>query len=112
MKNNFVINPSISIPVYKQVISQIEQKIISGQYQPGFQLPSMNELAADLEISKETIKKAQAALNEAGYNCGKPDGIAGKGTAAAVTQYQTDKGLNITGTITHELLISLGVIAE
>lgn len=66
MKNNFVINPSISIPVYKQVISQIEQKIISGQYQPGFQLPSMNELAADLEISKETIKKAYTILRDKG----------------------------------------------
>ena len=61
---------------------------------------------------KETIKAAQTALNEAGYYCGKPDGIAGKGTAEAVTNYQTDKGLNITGTSTHELLISLGVIAE
>ena len=66
MKNSFVINPSISIPVYKQVISQIEQKIISGQYQPGFQLPSMNELAADLEISKETIKKAYTILRDKG----------------------------------------------
>ena len=61
---------------------------------------------------KETIKAAQTALNEAGYDCGTPDGIAGKGTAGAVTNYQTDKGLNITGTITHELLIALGVIAE
>lgn len=61
---------------------------------------------------KEIIKQAQTALNEVGYDCGKPDGIAGKGTAGAVTKYQTDMGLNITGTITHELLIALGVIAE
>lgn len=61
---------------------------------------------------KETIKAAQTALNAAGYDCGTPDGIAGKGTVGAITQYQTDKGLNITGTVTHELLISLGVIAE
>ena len=66
MKSNFVINPSISIPVYKQVISQIEQKIISGEYAPGFQLPSMNELAADLDISKETIKKAYTILRDKG----------------------------------------------
>ena len=59
---------------------------------------------------KETIQSAQAALNAAGYDCGTPDGIAGKGTAAAVTQYQTDKDLNVTGTITHELLISLELI--
>lgn len=43
---------------------------------------------------KETIKATQTALNAAGYDCGTPDGIAGKGTARAVTNYQTDKGLS------------------
>jgi len=66
MKNKFVINASVSIPVYKQVISQIEQKIISGEYTPGHLLPSMNMLAADLDISKETIKKAYAILRDKG----------------------------------------------
>ena len=66
MGKKFVINTSVSIPVYKQVISQIEQKIISGEYAPGVQLPSMNELAVDLDISKETIKKAYAILRDKG----------------------------------------------
>lgn len=66
MKNQFVINASVSLPVYKQVISQIEQKIISGEFIPGHQLPSMNELAANLNISKETIKKAYAILRDKG----------------------------------------------
>ena len=66
MKGNFVINSAVSIPVYKQVISQIEQKIISGEYAPGCQLPSMNELAAELDISKETIKKVYTILRDKG----------------------------------------------
>lgn len=66
MERKFVINTTVSIPVYKQVISQVEQKIISGEYTPGYQLPSMNELAADLDISKETIKKAYAILRDKG----------------------------------------------
>lgn len=66
MSRRFVINTAVSIPVYKQVISQIEQKIISGEYAPGFQLPSMNELAVELDISKETIKKAYAILRDKG----------------------------------------------
>lgn len=64
MERKFVINTAVSIPVYKQIISQVEQKIISGEYAPGYQLPSMNELAADLDISKETIKKAYAILRD------------------------------------------------
>ena len=58
---------------------------------------------------KETVKKVQAALNEAGFPCGTPDGAAGKKTIAALTDYQTAKNLTVTGTITHETLISMGL---
>ena len=40
---------------------------------------------------KETVKAVQQALNEAGYNCGTPDGIAGKKTFAAIIQYRTER---------------------
>ena len=66
MVRKFVINAAVGIPVYKQVISQIEQKIISGEFAPGYQLPSMNELASDLDISKETVKKAYAIMRDRG----------------------------------------------
>ena len=58
---------------------------------------------------KDTIQKVQQALNDVGYNCGTPDGVAGKKTYAAITDYQTAKGLTITGSITEELLNSLGL---
>lgn len=58
---------------------------------------------------KDTVKKVQQALNDAGYECGTPDGIAGKKTAAAITQYQTEKGLEATGTIDDALLEAMGL---
>lgn len=58
---------------------------------------------------KDTVKKVQQALNDAGYDCGTPDGAAGKKTKAAITSYQTDKGLTVTGVIDDELLVSLGL---
>lgn len=58
---------------------------------------------------KATVKAAQQALNDAGYDCGKPDGIAGKNTKKAISSYQTDKGLTVTGTVTDELLAALGL---
>lgn len=57
----------------------------------------------------DTIKKVQEALNAAGYDCGTPDGIAGNATKTAIQKYQAEKSLNITGTITDELLKSLGI---
>jgi len=59
---------------------------------------------ADAEI----IKGVQTALNELGYDCGTPDGVAGKNTAAAITAFQTDMEITVTGTITEETLIYLG----
>lgn len=57
----------------------------------------------------ETVMKVQEALNEAGYDCGTPDGIAGSGTKGQIEKYQTDKGLTVTGTITDEVLTSLEI---
>ena len=61
-------------------------------------------------VDKETVKAAQQALNDAGYECGTPDGVAGKKTKKAISDYQTDKGLTVTGTVTDETLISLGLM--
>lgn len=66
----------------------------------------------EVHTDKETVKAAQQALNDAGYSCGTPDGIAGKKTAAAITAYQEANGLNITGTVTDELLAAMGITQE
>ncbi|WP_216393392.1 peptidoglycan-binding protein [Blautia sp. MSJ-19] len=59
-----------------------------------------------------TIRIVQQALNDAGYNCGNPDGVAGGKTTEAVTKYQTDKGLTVNGLVTDELLQSLDVVEK
>ena len=59
----------------------------------------------------EGVRGLQQALNDAGYNCGKPDGIAGKKTFAAITQYRTDKGLEVSEAIDDALLEAMGIAA-
>ena len=61
---------------------------------------------------RDTVKQVQQALNDAGYSCGTPDGIAGKKTAAAIKQYQSDKALEVTGAIDGALLAALGLAEE
>lgn len=51
-------------PIYKQLVSQFEDAIRSGKLQPGEQIPSMNEFAANFNISKETVKKAYGILRD------------------------------------------------
>ena len=61
------------------------------------------------EVSQDTVKMVQNKLNELGYECGTPDGIAGQHTKEAVQNYQSDNGLEPSGVIDDKLLDSLGV---
>ncbi len=56
-----------------------------------------------------TVQIVQKALNDAGFDCGTPDGKAGSKTVEALKAYQKSKGINVNGVITDELLDSLGV---
>src|SRR5690606_39653158 len=60
------IDPSSKTPIYKQLISSIKSLIQHNRLQPGDELPSMNQLSSDLEISKETVKKAYYILRDQG----------------------------------------------
>lgn len=67
MPEKIKIDAESQIPVYKQIVGQVEQLVRSGEYSDGHQLPSMNELSALLDISKETVKKAYSILRNKGY---------------------------------------------
>ena len=53
---------------------------------------------------KETIRTIQEYLNANGYDCGTPDGIAGKKTKAALSKFQEDHGLFASGYIDDSLM--------
>ena len=53
-------------PIYKQLIAQVESAVHNGGLKADTQLPSMNDLAAELGISRETVKKAYGILTEKG----------------------------------------------
>lgn len=60
----------------------------------------------------ELIKLVQEKLNEVGHDCGTPDGINGQRTAAAIREFQSQKGLAETSLIDNELLKALGISIE
>ena len=63
---NFKINTAGNTAIYKQLVSIVEHGLHDGSIAAGELLPSMNELAAKLSISKETVKKAYGILVERG----------------------------------------------
>jgi GntR family transcriptional regulator len=54
------------MPVYRQVIDQVRGGIASGLLAPGDQLPTVRQLAVDLEINPNTVIRAYRELELGG----------------------------------------------
>lgn len=67
MKVGIKINKKDNSPFYKQIVEHVIASIRSGKAKTGDVLPSMNELAEELGISKETVKKAYAILRDGSH---------------------------------------------
>lgn len=66
MREQFNVDVNLRTPIYKQLLSEFERLIDSGELPVGACIPSMNELSAQLNISKETVKKVYSILRERG----------------------------------------------
>ncbi len=66
--------------------------------------PSSTRPAAD-----DMVRRAQEALNAAGYNVGVPDGQAGTRTVSAIRGFQADRGIPISGKLDDATLTALGL---
>jgi GntR family transcriptional regulator, regulator for abcA and norABC len=54
------------LPLYKQILSHLETKIVNGEFPPGSRLPSERELANDLNVNRSTINIVFEELRAAG----------------------------------------------
>lgn len=65
--DQFIISASSGIPIYKQLYSQIERMVLNGYFSVGQQLPSVRQVAGDLDVNPMTVSKAYGLLEERGY---------------------------------------------
>ena len=54
------------IPIYTQLVERVKHLVATGMLQPGDQLPTVRQLAADLRVNFNTIARAYRMLDEAG----------------------------------------------
>ena len=66
MSGSFVISQSDKRPLYLQIMEQIKQRIMVGDWTEGQVIPSIRQLAADLEVSVITVKRAYLELEHEG----------------------------------------------
>lgn len=76
---NIVISNSSDKPIYEQIATQIKNLIISGELAEAELLPSIRNLAKELQISVITTKRAYEELERDGYIVSVP----GKGSFVA-----------------------------
>lgn len=66
MSTFIILSQADSRPIYAQIMDEIQQKVALGDWQPGFPLPSIRELAGELKVSVITVKRAYLELERAG----------------------------------------------
>src|SRR5207248_7864343 len=69
--------------------------------------PAQTSTAA--KVSDDIVRRAQQALERAGYEIGTPDGQLGPRTIAAVKRFQTDRYLAVSGQLDESTLAALGI---
>lgn len=58
----FEIHPSSGVPIYRQIMDQVRALIVSRRLDAGDLVPSIRQLAADLNVNMMTVSKAYARL--------------------------------------------------
>jgi GntR family transcriptional regulator len=66
MPSSFVLSQTDGRPIYLQLMEQIKQRIAVGDWRAGDAIPSIRQLAADLQISVITVKRAYLELERTG----------------------------------------------
>ena len=66
MKLHITIDESNNTPIYKQIAGSIMKDIASGKLPAGYQLPTVRQMAEEMDISKGTIKHAYESLKHMG----------------------------------------------
>lgn len=88
---NIVISNSVEEPIYEQIVNQIKNQIMVGELAADEMLPSIRNLAKELQISVITTKRAYEELEREGYIATVP----GKGSFVAAQNKEILKEMRL-----------------
>lgn len=54
------------LPIYIQILNQVQQQVSGGTLKPGAQLPTVRALASELRVNFNTVARAYRLLDDAG----------------------------------------------
>jgi GntR family transcriptional regulator len=83
------INPSSHVPIYLQIAAEIRSAVAAEVYRPGEALPSLRNMAIELQVNPNTVQRAYDELVRDGLiysQRGKGLFVSDQGTASAQTR--------------------------
>jgi GntR family transcriptional regulator len=63
---NITVDPQDSTPIYAQLDRGVRAAIATGRLRPGDQLPTVRQLAVDLQVNANTVARVYAELERSG----------------------------------------------
>lgn len=96
----FVVDVMSRVPVYEQIIKQVEEQVLTGILKEGDKLPSVRSLSVKLSINPNTIQKAYTELDRRQLIITVP----GKGS------FISEKAIEVVGANSRETMTELNKI--
>ena len=96
----FVVDVMTRVPVYEQIIKQVEEQVLTGILKEGDKLPSVRSLSVKLSINPNTIQKAYTELDRRQLIITVP----GKGS------FISEKAIEVVGANSREKMTELNKI--
>ena len=96
----FVVDVMSRVPVYEQIIKQVEEQVLTGILKEGDKLPSVRSLSVKLSINPNTIQKAYTELDRRQLIITVP----GKGS------FISEKAIEVVGSNSREKMTELNKI--
>ena len=96
----FVVDVMSRVPVYEQIIKQVEEQVLTGILKEGDILPSVRSLSVKLSINPNTIQKAYTELDRRQLIITVP----GKGS------FISEKAIEVVGANSREKMTELNKI--
>ena len=96
----FIVDVMSRVPVYEQIIKQVEEQVLTGILKEGDKLPSVRSLSVKLSINPNTIQKAYTELDRRQLIITVP----GKGS------FISEKAIEVVGANSREKMTELNKI--
>ena len=106
----FIVHASSGVPIYRQLVDQVEALVAGGRLRPGDVVPSVRQVAAALGVNPMTVSKAWSRLEADGVldrDRGRGMVVAARREAVSLADRRVEVQPLVDRAVTHALHLGL-----